>query len=120
MVHVTKPEGAEATAELAVSMATLLLFDGEKDVNEDNLNSVIKAAGVDVAPFWVNVFAKALEGQDLNKLTAAPSASSAASAGGAAAAAGGETEAADEKEEEEEESEADIGGGGLFGDDDGY
>ena len=71
-------------------------------------------------PFWPSLFAKALEGHNLDSLIQAagsPGAGGAApAAGGAAPAAGGAAEAKEEekeekKEEEEEESDDDMGFG---------
>ena len=72
-------------------------------------------------PFWPSLFAKALEGHNLDSLiqaAGAPGAGGAApAAGGAAPAAGGAAETKEEekkeekKEEEEEESDDDMGFG---------
>ena len=55
------------------------------------MNKVIKASGNTVEPYWPGLFAKALEGQDINSLlsnigSAGPAAGGAAPSGGAAAA----------------------------------
>ena len=68
---------------------------------------MVKKAGVTVDATWFNIFAKALEGQDLKELLGGFSqpGAGAAPAGGAAAAAGGADAPAEEaKEEEAEES----------------
>ncbi|KAJ2856101.1 hypothetical protein J3B02_001802, partial [Coemansia erecta] len=82
----------------------------------DKLETIVKAAGVDVEPIYFNLFAKAFEGKDLNELllNVGSSAGVAAPAGGAAT--GGAAEAAAEEkpaEEEQEESDEDMGFG-LF------
>ncbi|KAI9499192.1 60s acidic ribosomal protein-domain-containing protein [Zychaea mexicana] len=105
-----------STAELAVVYAALILQDGEVEISADKLETLVKKAGVTVEPIWFNIFAKALEGQDLKELLSGLSqpGASAAPAGGAAAAAGGDAPAAEEKKEEEaEESDEDMGFG-LF------
>ncbi|KAI8144690.1 60s acidic ribosomal protein-domain-containing protein [Fennellomyces sp. T-0311] len=106
-----------STAELAVTYAALILQDGDVEINADNLQTLVKKAGVTVEPVWFNIFAKALEGQDLKELLGGFSqpGAGAAPVGGAAAAAGGAADApaAEEKKEEEEESDEDMGFG-LF------
>lgn len=79
----------------------------------------MKAANVDVEPYWPGLFAKALEGVNVRDLiTNIGSGVGAAPAGGAApaAVAGGAAPAAEEKkeekkEEEPEESDDDMGFG---------
>lgn len=81
----------------------------------------MKAASVDVEPYWPGLFAKALEGVNIKELiTNIGSGVGAAPAGGAAAAAPAAAAAAPEakkeekkKEEEPEESDEDLGLG-LF------
>ena len=78
----------------------------------------MKAAGVDVEPYWPGLFAKALESCNVKDLiTNVGSGVGAAPAGGAAPAAGGAAPAEEKKEEKveepEEESDDDMGFG-LF------
>ncbi|ORZ01442.1 60s acidic ribosomal protein-domain-containing protein [Syncephalastrum racemosum] len=107
-----------STAELAVVYAALILQDGEVEITADKLQALTKAAGVSVDAAWANIFAKALEGQDLKSILSnigQPGAAPAGAAGAAGAAAGGAAApAAEEKKEEEaEESDEDMGFG-LF------
>lgn len=112
-----------STSELACVYSALILHDDGVPVTADKIEKLIKAAKVEVEPFWPGLFAKALEGHNLDSLIQAagsPGAGGAASAGGAAPAAGGDAPAAKEeekkeekKEEEEEESDDDMGFG-LF------
>ena len=88
------------------------MFQGEK------LQTILKAAGVDVEPYWPGLFAKALESCNVKDLiTNVGSGVGAAPAGGAAPAAGGAAPAEEKKEEKveepEEESDDDMGFG-LF------
>ncbi|KAK6531577.1 hypothetical protein TWF694_002769 [Orbilia ellipsospora] len=108
-----------ATAELAVSYAALILADEQLDITAEKLQTLLKAASVDIEPIWTSLFAKALDGKDVKDLLLnVGSGGGAATAGGAPAAAGGAAAAAEEtkeeaKEEEKEESDEDMGFG-LF------
>merc|ERR1711944_151755 len=83
------------------------------------IQTILKAAGVDVEPYWPGLFAKALESCNVKDLItnvgsgvgAAPAAGGAAPAAGGAAAA--EEKKEEKKEEPEEESDDDMGFG-LF------
>ena len=103
--------------ELIVSLASLILADGEVAVNKDNLDTLVEKSGNSIAPYWTALFAAHLEGKNVLDMIA-----SGVSAAPAAAAAAASTDAApaeEKKEEEEEEEEEDLGGAaGLFGDDD--
>lgn len=91
----------------------------------DNISALVKAAGVEVEPYWPSLFAKLLEKVSItdmiSSMTAAPVVAAAAPVAGApAAAAGGDAgapaaAAAEEKEEEEEDEDM---GMDLFGGDD--
>ncbi|KAM3511298.1 hypothetical protein MY11210_005035 [Beauveria gryllotalpidicola] len=106
-----------STSELASSYAALILADDGIEITADKLQSLIKAANVDVEPIWTSIFAKALEGKDVKDLlvNVGSGGGAAPAAGGAAPAAGGAAEAPAEeaKEEEKEESDEDMGFG-LF------
>ena len=94
-------------------------------LQSEKIEKLIKAAKVDVEPFWPGLFAKALEGHNLDSLiqsAGAPGAGGAAApaAGGAPAAGdeGGETKEEEKKEEKkqesDEESDDDMGFGELL------
>lgn len=51
--------------ELACVYAALILQDDDVPITADKINAIIKAAGVEVEPFWAGLFAKALEGCDV-------------------------------------------------------
>lgn len=106
-------------AEVAVPYAILALHDDKVDITPENINKILNAAGIEVEPIWVQVFAKAFAGKDIGELltrfsasagSAAPAAAAAAPAAAAAAApAAGKAK----KEEKKEESDEDMGFG-LF------
>ncbi|KAK6201702.1 60S acidic ribosomal protein P1-A [Scheffersomyces amazonensis] len=106
------------SVETALSYAALILADSEVEVTSEKLLTLVQKANVEVEGIWADIFAKALEGQNLKDLffniSAAPAAGVAtgAAAGGAAA---GSAEAAEEEvvEEAKEESDDDMGFG-LF------
>ncbi|CAH2099558.1 unnamed protein product [Euphydryas editha] len=105
-------------AELACVYSALILVDDDVAVTGEKISTILKAANVDVEPYWPGLFAKALEGVNVRDLiTNIGSGVGAAPAGGApaaaAAAAAPAAEAAKEekKEEEPEESDDDMGFG---------
>ncbi|XP_036914709.1 60S acidic ribosomal protein P1-like [Sturnira hondurensis] len=69
-------------SELACTYSALILLDDEVMVMEDKINALIKAAGVNVEPFWPGLFAKALAKVNMGSLICK------AGAGGPAPAAG--------------------------------
>ncbi|EFN72683.1 60S acidic ribosomal protein P1 [Camponotus floridanus] len=108
-------------AELACVYSALILVDDDIAVTGEKIQTILKAANVNVDSYWPGLFAKALEGINVKELItnigsgvgAAP-----AGAGAPAAAAPASTEAAPAKEEKkkeepEEESDDDMGFG-LF------
>ncbi|KAF5097081.1 hypothetical protein D0Z03_001485 [Geotrichum reessii] len=106
------------STELAVSYASLILADAEVEITAEKLLTLVNAAGIqEVEPIWVQLYAKALAGQNLLELMTAFSAGGAAAGGAAAGAAAGGAAAAEEAVEEEaaaeEESDDDMGLG-LF------
>ncbi|XP_005186398.1 large ribosomal subunit protein P1 [Musca domestica] len=108
-------------AELACVYASLVLVDDDVAITGEKISTVLKAANVEVEPYWPGLFAKALEGVNVKDLiTAIGSGAGAAPAAAAAPAAGGAAPAAEakkeekKKEEEPEESDDDMGFA-LFG-----
>src|SRR5512144_3283357 len=99
-------------AELACVYASLILVDDDVAVTGEKISTILKAANVEVEPYWPGLFAKALEGINVKDLitnigsgVGAGAPAGAAAAGGDAAPAAGEAK----KEEEPEESDDDMG-----------
>ncbi|XP_051024987.1 60S acidic ribosomal protein P1-like [Acomys russatus] len=102
--------------------SALILHDNEVTVTEDKINALIKAADVNVEPFWPGLFTKALANVNTGSLICNVGAGGPAPAAGAAPA-GGPTAAtaaapAEEKKVEAKKKEAeefdDDTGFGLF------
>ena len=107
--------------EQACVYAALILQDDDVAITGDKIATLLKAAKVEIEPFWPGLFAKALEGVNVADLITsvssgvgsgpAPAAAAAAPAAGAAAAAA--PAESKKKEEPKEESDDDMGFG-LF------
>merc|ERR1712203_568236 len=101
-----------ANSELACVYAALILADDDVAITGEKIQTILKAAGVDVEPYWPGLFANALESCNVKDLI-----TNVGSGVGAAPAAGGATAAEEKKEEKkegpEEESDDDMGFG-LF------
>lgn len=95
--------------------SALLLHSAEKEVSEENVTAILKAAGITADAGRVKALVAALDGADFNAAIEAATTAPVAVAGAAPAAA----EAPAEEEEEEEvgvtEDEAAAGLGALFG-----
>ncbi|XP_065214708.1 large ribosomal subunit protein P1-like [Planococcus citri] len=106
--------------ELACVYASLILVDDDVAVTGEKIQTVLKAAGVEVEPYWPGLFAKSLEGlnpKDLITNVGSGVGAAAPAAAGAAAAAPAAAEApkAEEKKKEESDNESDDDMGfGLF------
>merc|ERR1711879_608045 len=100
----------EEINDLALTYAALLLHDGGVNVTGDKLTQVVKAADIDVPPFYVKLYARVLANRNLDDLLF----QTVAVAPSAAPAAGDKPAGKPAKDDEEEEAE-DMDAGGLFG-----
>ena len=94
--------------------AAMLLHAAEKDISEDAVAAILKAAGVDVDNARVKALVASLGGIDIaeamTQAVAAPAAAAPAASSGAS-----DAPAAEEEEEEEEDDGGFEGLGSLFG-----
>ena len=100
--------------------AALLLHKLQKDVNEENITSIVKASGVEVNDAQVKALVAALADVNIDEaVKAAPvavaAAPAAAGAGDAASAAGGDTKKEEKKDDGKTEEAAMEGLSSLFG-----
>ncbi|KAK6351045.1 60S acidic ribosomal protein P1 [Orbilia javanica] len=110
-----------ASQEIAISYAALILADEGIEITPDKLQKLLDAAKVEVEPIWTVLFAKALQGKDMNDLLLNISAGGSAGpvvVDGTLEPKGDETQDKEEtkeekKEEAGEESDDDMGLG-LF------
>jgi large subunit ribosomal protein L12 len=96
----------------------MLLHTTGQEINEENVNKVLEAAGAEVNDARVKALIAALEDVDIDEAiekTALTAAAPAAAAPAAAAAPEEEEEEEEEESEEEKEEEAAAGLGALFG-----
>ncbi|GIY21228.1 60S acidic ribosomal protein P1 [Caerostris darwini] len=103
--------------EIACVYSALILTDDDIAITSEKIATILKAAKIDVEPYWPGLFSRCLESVDLkNLITNVGSVAPAAAAPAAAAASEGESKKADKKEEKKEESEEedDDMGFGLF------
>ncbi len=107
-------------SELACVYAALILADDDVAITGEKIQTILKAAKVNVEPYWPGLFAKALEGANVKELIAnvgsgvgAAAPAGGAAPGGDAGAAAAAEEKKEEKKEESEEEDDDMGFG-LF------
>ncbi len=101
--------------------AAMLLHSAGKEINEENLRSVLEASSVQVDEARLKALVAALEEVDIDEaikqaaFAAAPAQAAPAAAQAPAEEAAEEEKKEEEKEEEESEEEALEGLGALFG-----
>ena len=100
--------------------SAMILHSAGKEITEDAVSGILKAAGVEPDAARVKALTASLEGVDIEEAmktaVAAPAVAAAAPAAGAAAPAAAEEKKEEEPEEEEvSEEEAAAGLGALFG-----
>ena len=95
--------------------AAMLLHSAEKEIDDDAVSAVLKAAGVDVDAARVKALVASLSGVDIAEAMATAVAAPAAAAPAAAAASADAAPAAEEEEEEEDDGGGFEGLGSLFG-----
>ena len=95
--------------------AAMLLHSAEKEIDEDAVSAVLKAAGVDVDAARVKALVASLGGVDIAEAMATAVAAPAAAAPAAAAASADAAPAEEEEEEEEDDGGGFEGLGSLFG-----
>merc|ERR1712037_114198 len=94
---------SKMSAELACTYAALILSDDGVDISGDKIASLLKAANVEVEPFWPGLFAGALKNCYVSELISSIS----AGVGAGPAAGGGAEEAKEEEKKPESSSESD-------------
>lgn len=98
-------------SELTCICLAFVLHNSEVTVPEDKINALIKAAGVNVEPFWPGLFAKALANVNIGSLICNVGAGGPAVAGGlvpSPTVAPAEEKKVEAKKEEFEESVDDM------------
>lgn len=99
--------------ETALSYAALILVDSEVEISAEKLLALAQKANVEVESIWAEIYAKALDGQNLKDLLF--NISSGASTTHAPVAAGNDVKpVVEEKVEEDKEESDDDMGFGLF------
>jgi len=97
------------SGDLACTYAALILSDDGQEVTGDKMDTIIKAAGVTIEPYWTMLFSKFLSSKPVEELIANVGAGGGGGGGGGGGAAagggGGDAAAAPEPEPEEEEEE---------------
>ena len=95
--------------------AAMLLHSAEKEIDDDAVTAVLKAAGVDVDAARVKALVASLSGVDIAEAMATAVAAPAAAAPAAAAGSADAAPAEEEEEEEEDDGGGFEGLGSLFG-----
>eukprot|EP00826_Nyctotherus_ovalis_P000209 TRINITY_DN0_c2297_g1_i1.p1 TRINITY_DN0_c2297_g1~~TRINITY_DN0_c2297_g1_i1.p1 ORF type:complete len:122 (+),score=64.86 TRINITY_DN0_c2297_g1_i1:91-456(+) len=106
-------------SSLCCAYAALILHDDKKETTEDNLKKLLSASSNKVNGTFVKMFAKAVEGQDIEELLSSMTAvAPAAPVEEVVTEKKGKADKEEEKKEEKKEEEPEMEGfGGIFGDD---
>jgi len=100
----------------ALSYASIILSDGEKEINEENLKKVLDFCGIVCDPWTLTAFANAAGKIPVSKMcNDFGSCSAAGPAPAAGAPADGAPAAVEAAPEEPEEEESSVAAGGMFG-----
>eukprot|EP00029_Vermamoeba_vermiformis_P003056 TRINITY_DN13418_c0_g1_i1.p1 TRINITY_DN13418_c0_g1~~TRINITY_DN13418_c0_g1_i1.p1 ORF type:complete len:108 (-),score=50.17 TRINITY_DN13418_c0_g1_i1:78-401(-) len=102
--------------ELAVTYAALILHDDGHAVTADKLDKLVKAAGVEVAPYWGMLFERVLKERNLDDLILNGGGAPAAAPAAAAPTEAPKEEKKEKKEEKPKSEDEAIGAFGLFDD----
>ena len=96
--------------------AALTLSEADKEINEDNLQDIVDAAGLDVEDSEIKALVAALEDVDIEEAMETAVASGSAPAPSTEESADEEEEAEEEEEEEDDSSEEEAaeGLGNMF------
>merc|ERR1719342_1732772 len=92
MAHIPVDQlSKEQTDELACTYATMILRDDEIEITAENINKVIKSAGLSVEAYWPSLFARLCTSNDMGVLlTSGGGGGGGGGAGGDGGAAGGD------------------------------
>tara|TARA_B110001469_G_scaffold114530_1_gene118499 strand:- start:740 stop:1054 length:315 start_codon:yes stop_codon:yes gene_type:complete len=99
------------SGDLACTYAALILSDDGQEVTAEKMDTIIKAAGVTIEPYWSMLFGKFVATKSVDELIANVGAGGGGGGGGGCSGggdAGGAAAAAPVEEEEEEEETGDF------------
>jgi len=95
--------------------AAMILHNTEKDINEENVKSIIEAAGIEADDARIKALIAALEDVDIEEAMETSAMAAAPVAAAPAATEDKAEEVEEEEEDEDSEEEAAAGLGALFG-----
>merc|ERR1711966_128440 len=107
-----------SAGELACTYASMILHEDGQEISEEKIKLLINAAKVEYESYWPSLFAKAINGADVNELLTKP-AQGGGGGGGVAAAGGGDAGGDAPKKKTTTEEEEMAPATGLFGGDGG-